>query len=85
MSYSESKDVLTTGHRWSEGPPSTYMHAILLDGQLVGHWRYDRDGKGRPETVPTFTYRPLTGVEKDLLAEAVDRFGSLAGGPAALD
>ena len=43
MSYSDSKDVL----RSSDGGvtsrainPNVYLHAVLLDGQLVGHWRH---------------------------------------------
>lgn len=80
MSYSESKDVLAVERQWDGGTrPPAYMHAILLDGQVVGHWRYDRDTKGRPERVETFTYRPMTGDERQALEGAVERFGAFAG------
>ena len=77
MSFSESRDVLTGGQRWEFGPASTLVHAILLDGRLVGHWRYTRDADGRADTVePWFYDEP---VDRGLLEEAVGRFATFAG------
>lgn len=84
MSYSESKDVLAQGQRVEGTRPPSYMHAMLVDGKVVGHWRYERDGKGRPEVVQTFTYRPLDGAEKDALGVAVERFAAFAARPVEL-
>jgi winged helix DNA-binding protein len=63
MSYSESRDTsFTPGDR-------TFMHAVLLDGRLVGHWRpTTRRNSVRIETV---LKRALTRPEAKALAAAV--------------
>ena len=79
MSYSESRDVLVGGHESVFGPATSLVHAILLDGRLVGHWRYERDASGRPAEVQTWFYDdPVPG---DLLDDAVRRFADFSGGP----
>jgi hypothetical protein len=80
MSYSHSRD-LGLGGPWSSRPPESYFHAILSDGRLLGHWRYDRDARGRPHAIQVFTYRPMTGDERDGLDAAVQRFAAFVGGP----
>jgi hypothetical protein len=81
MSYSESRDVLV-GHRESVfGPATTLVHAILLDGRLAGHWRYEREARGRPVEVQTWFYDDPAPA--DLLDDAVRRFADFAGGPVA--
>lgn len=79
MSFSESKDVLHAGHVWADVPAPTFVHAILLDGRVVGHWRYTRSTSGRPDATETFTYRPLDSDEQAALDEALARFQAFAG------
>jgi hypothetical protein len=80
MSYSESRGIGSDGPPAAE-PPETYFHAILLDGRLVGRWRYDRDSRGRPHAIQVFTYRPLQRSELDALDAEVARFAGFVGRP----
>jgi hypothetical protein len=80
MSYSDSKDVL----RSSDGGvtsrainPNVYLHAVLLDGQLVGHWRHVR--RAKDVTVETVLYRKLEKAEASAMDVAVKRFGGCFG------
>ncbi len=80
MSYSDSKDVL----RSSDGRvtsrainPNVYLHAVLLDGQLIGHWRYVR--RAEEITVETALYRKLGKAETSAMDVAVKRFGDCFG------
>jgi hypothetical protein len=81
MSYSESKDVVA--------PPAAiplyrdghiFLHAILLDGRLIGYWRHDPP-KGSV-TIETSLGRPLEPVEAEALEAAVERYGRFLGVPA---
>lgn len=82
MSYSESRDVLqwsgaTTGVPQGE---AMFLHAILLDGQLIGHWKHAL--KGKAVIVETQFFRPMRGTETRALNVAVERFGRFLGRPA---
>lgn len=81
MSYGESKDVLSA----PMAPPIPgervmFTHAILLDGQLIGHWR--PVSKKNAVVVETSFYRPLDRVEAQALDAAVERYGRFLGVPA---
>ena len=71
MSYRESKDVLRR-------PDATgvdtvvYTHAVLLDGQVVGHWR--RAPSAKSVAIETSLYRPLDHAEEAALDGAIERF-----------
>jgi len=77
MSFSESRDVLVGGRTLTFGPPTGLFHTITFDDRLVGHWRYTRDGQGRPDAVETWFYEQAPPA--DLLDDAVTRFGVFAG------
>jgi hypothetical protein len=84
MSYSESRDVLLR-----PAPPNvrpldrtTYYHAILQDGRLIGHWRHALE-KDRV-IIETQLSTPLDAAEKRALKMAVDRYGQFLGLPATL-
>jgi hypothetical protein len=84
MSYGETKDVLFA---WMAGKvtPSdrpVFLHAILLDGHLIGHWR--PVGKGKQVVVDTLFYRPLDEDEERALDEALERYGQFVGTPVTL-
>lgn len=63
MSYSESRHAsFTPGDR-------TFMHAVLLDGRLIGHWR--PTATRNSVRIETVLKRALTRVEAKALAAAV--------------
>lgn len=78
MGYFETRDVLLGGLAWGEGVPITYFHAVLSDGRLIGHWTYQRDGRGRPRRLLTQALRPWTSAEQQGVAAAVAAFGRFA-------
>jgi len=77
MSYSESKDILFGQAAGPEVAP--YTHAILLDGQLIGHWKhvFQKD----VAIIETSLYRRLRSAEKQALEAAVERYGRFLGMP----
>jgi hypothetical protein len=80
MSYSDSKDVLRSsdGRATSRAiNPNVYLHAVLLDGQLIGHWKYVR--RAEEITVETALYRKLGKAETSAMDVAVKRFGDCFG------
>lgn len=79
MSYSDSRDVLTGDARLWDASDRTFMHVIVVDGRLVGHWRYERDSAGLPARVVTRLLRPLSMQEQEALAREVSRFAAFAG------
>lgn len=81
MSYRESRDALLAPPEGiPEGPP--YLHAVLLNGRLIGHWRPVTEK--RQVTIETYFYRPLSRVEARSLEAAVQRYRQFAGVPVAL-
>jgi hypothetical protein len=69
MSYTESKDVLFGGAPVPRTERTPFMHAILLDGCLVGHWRATPSGK-----IESSLFRKLTRPEGAAFAEAKNAF-----------
>jgi hypothetical protein len=80
MSYSESKDVLFGIGEPAAASPA-FLHTILLDGQILGHWKHT--SKARSVLVETSFHRRLTAEERAALDAAVARFGDFMGVPAA--
>lgn len=81
MSYGESRDVVAPSAAvplYRDG--HIFLHPILLDGRLVGHWRHDPP-KGSV-TIETSLGRPLRPVEAEALEAAVERYGQFLGVPA---
>jgi len=79
MSYSESKDVLQSSSPVTSGAVNVnmYLHAVLLDGQVIGHWRHSHGAKD--VTVETALYRELTRAEVAAMDAATKRFGGYFG------
>jgi Winged helix DNA-binding domain len=78
MSYSESKDVV------APGPPAPlvkdgriFLHAILLDGRVIGHWRHDPPKES--VAIETILHRPLDAAVARALDAAVERYGRFLG------
>jgi hypothetical protein len=84
VSYSESKDVLFGLLAVDAIPDGSvaFTHAVLLNGQLIGHWRpvHERHSV----VVKTFLHRPLDRLEARALDAAVERYGRFMGFPARL-
>ncbi|MDX6326551.1 MAG: hypothetical protein QOK15_2905, partial [Nocardioidaceae bacterium] len=74
-SYPESRETVGGG-RVLERERTAYTHAVLLDGRLLGRWRYRRGGDGRPASVETRLVRDLTGDEHDGIDAEVRRFAT---------
>ena len=82
MSYSESRDVLlgSLGADAAARIAIVFVHAVLLDGQLIGHWR---PVSGRDSVViEASLHRRLSRVEEKALRAAVERYGRFLGVPA---
>lgn len=78
MSYSETRGLLTGGAAYSPiAITSPYLHTILADGILVGHWRHRlaRDSAA----IDTALRRELNRPETAALRVAVDRYGDYLG------
>lgn len=78
MSYSESRDVLRPACLPPADPGAApYLHAILLDGQLIGHWKHTL--KRREVVVDTFFYRRPHTAEASAMDHAVHRLSTYFG------
>ena len=83
MSYSESRGLLAGGAAYSPiAISSPYLHTILVDGILVGHWRH-RLGPDFA-VIETALRRPLNRRENSALLAAVRWYGEYLGVPATL-
>jgi Winged helix DNA-binding domain len=78
MSYKESRDALQTEHT-VVGPQEAVhlLHAVLLDGQLIGHWRRTQ-GKGALE-IHLQLYKDPNKKEWSALHAAIDRYRKFVG------
>jgi hypothetical protein len=82
VSYSESKDVLLgrlVSRETLRNRPA-YIHAVLLDGRLIGHWR--QAPKSKELIIETSLYRPLNHAEGQALDAAIARYVKFKGGSA---
>jgi hypothetical protein len=81
IAYRQSRDLLDVdqlaGHR--PGGQVMFLHAIVLDGQVVGHWR--RLLTKTALTVETQAARPLGPSEAKAVDDAVTRYGAFVGRP----
>jgi hypothetical protein len=83
MSYSESKDVVAPARTdLMIRDRRIFLHAILLDGRLIGHWRHDPP-RGSV-VIETILHRSLDPSEARALDVAVDRYGRFLDLPASL-
>jgi hypothetical protein len=80
MSYNESRDVLAPAPAY--GDRRTFLHATLLDGRLIGHWRHEPPKDS--VAIETILHRPLDPAEGRALDAAVARYGRFLGVPVTL-
>lgn len=82
VAYRESRDLLDIDHLAGRLPGGQvmFLHAVILDGQVVGHWR--RQLTKTSVIVETQMARPLSGPEAAAVEEAVARHGAFVGLPA---
>jgi Winged helix DNA-binding domain len=78
VSYTLSRDALTATVE-ADIPRDImfFWHPILLDGQVIGHWR--RRNKGELTWLEVFTYRKLTRAEARARDLAVRRYEEFLG------
>jgi len=79
MSYFESRRLLAPTGVLPVADYASHLHAVLLDGRLVGHWRHQlsRDGA----VIEVQLRRPLLDDEPAALLDAVGRYGIYLGVP----
>lgn len=75
MSYSESKHLLRSAEPSRPIDLNAYVHAILLDGKVIGHWRMVR----KPFAVDSSLYRSFSEAETAAMDEAVNRLSDYFG------
>jgi hypothetical protein len=82
MGYGESRDVLLSKLDRSPAGQAAplLLHAILIDGFLIGHWRYAT--RANVVRVETQLHRRLGRAETSALDVAVERLGAFFGMPA---
>jgi len=85
VAYTESRGVLDIdGHAGSvPGGEAMFTHAVLLDGQVVGHWR--RRAGSRVVTVDVQLGCSLDRAAMEAVDEAVQRYGAFVGLPITWD
>jgi hypothetical protein len=82
MSYSESRRLLAPAGLLPAPDWTSYLHAILINGELTGHWRYHL---GRNSAnVEVQLRRRLKADERTALDAAADRYGDYLGVPTTL-
>ena len=82
MSYFESRRLLAPAGVLPVPDWTSYLHAVLVDGRLTGHWRHQL-GKNSA-VVEVQVRRLLTADERTALEAAVDRYADYLGVPATL-
>ena len=82
MSYFESRRLLAPAGVLPVPDRTIYLHAILVDGRLAGHWRHQFGKNGA--VVEVQLRRLLAADERTALEAAVDRYGDYLGVPTTL-
>ena len=84
VGYTESRDVLDIAGASRTAPGMIpYYHAILVEGQVVGHWR--RKVARGEMTIETRLLRPLGARDRKAVEAAVGRYARFAGLTARLE
>jgi hypothetical protein len=81
IAYRQSRDLLDVDELAGELPGGQvmFLHALILDGQVVGHWR--RQLTTTSLTVETQLTRALSPPEATAVEEAVGRYRAFVGRP----
>lgn len=88
MSYSQSRAaILPGGSGTTAGLPvlngTTYLHAVLIDGVLAGHWRHRLTAT--QAVVELQSLRPWSAAERRAIDDAVQDYGRYLDRPVAAD
>ena len=83
VAYRESRDLLDVNQLAGRLPGGQvmFLHAVILDGQVIGHWR--RQLTKTSVIVETQMARPLSGAETTAVEAAIARYAAFVGLPAA--
>ena len=79
VAYRESRDLLDLDHLAGRLPGGQvmFLHALILDGQVIGHWR--RQMTKTSVIVETQLARPLDAAETTAVEDAVTRHAAFVG------
>jgi hypothetical protein len=77
VAYRQTRDVFYPVRSPAAGPQPPFTHALLLDGRLIGHWRFV-PGTGTTAIVMR-TYEPLKRREQRALDAARARYETFLG------
>lgn len=74
FTYNESKRVFDAAGLAGKVPPGTalFVHALVIDGQVAGHWRRVQSGKQR--AIEVQLVRPVTRREHAAIEAAIERY-----------
>jgi Winged helix DNA-binding domain len=77
VAYRESRDVFYPARPSAAGAQPPFTHALILDGRLIGHWRFV-PGTGSTAIVVR-PYEPLRRREQRALDDAAARYEAYLG------
>lgn len=77
IAYTESRDVLLPERGGGSATPPPFMHALLIDGRLAGHWR--RSAHPERLVVEIQTYYKPSAREWRAVQAAVERYRVFSG------
>ena len=82
VAYRESRDLLDLDHLAGRLPGGQvmFLHAVILDGQFIGHWR--RQVTKSSVIVETQIVRPLDASETAAVEDAIARYAAFVDLPA---
>jgi hypothetical protein len=70
-------------HSWlPSGSTASFRHALIIDGQVAGTWRVQR--QPRRNLIHVVPLRRLTGSERRAVGDAADRYAQFVATPTAL-
>ena len=85
VAYTESRDAIDASGRVRahKGRPPAFFGAVILDGQLAGHWK--RKLTKREVVIEVEVYRRFDGARSEALLDAADAYGKFEGLPASVE
>lgn len=83
VAYRDREAVPHVSSRGASGERAqvVFQHALVIDGQVAGTWRPER--QGRSALIHAIPLRRLTAAEREALAAAVDRYARFLAAPVA--
>ena len=85
VAYTESRDAIDASGRVGahKGRPPAFFGAVILDGQLAGHWKRTLNKKGI--LIEAQLYQRFDHAQSEALLDAADGYGKFEGLPASVE